>query len=755
MKKNPYIGIFLKAFLITAFIGTMLICAVGICTVFGLFGNIEDLDISTLTMDYSSRICYIDSNGEEQTLTTLSSEQNRVWVDLEDIPKHLQNAIVSIEDERFYSHSGFDVKRTSKAFLVFVKNKFTGEPTTFGGSTITQQLVKNLTRDTDRTAARKIREISQAVNLEKQVSKEKILELYLNSIYLSQGCNGVQTASQKFFGKSVSELDLAECASIAGITQYPSLYDPLVHPDKNKEKQEVVLKKMLELGKITDEEYEEAVNEELNFCESDSDEDGEVSANSYFVDQLIYDITDELMKKGYTKTLANKMIYSGGLKITATIDPSVQEAMEEVFEDTSNFPYSTGEVHAQSSMIVIDPYNGAVKGVVGGIGKKTGSLVLNRATQTLRQPGSTIKPIAVYAPALDSKIIRASDIYYDKATDYSGWTPRNYSRTYQGRVNVRYALKQSLNTVPVEILNNLGVNKSFNFLTNSLGISSLVRSMEDDNGKIYSDIGLSQLALGGLTKGISVEELTAAYTPFVNRGIYTKPYTFSEVLDAEGNELLSHEPESDIAMSEQTAYIMSMLLREVVVGGTGTAANLPSGMFTAGKTGTTSDNNDRWFVGYTPHYVAGVWYGYDQPQTIKASGNPCIPVWKKVMTKINAGLPNNVPTRPSGVVSVSYCAETGLAAGNNCTDVESFWFTNDNKPSKVCSAAHESETNETDTDDETDTETDITEEPTAPSGDGADGGTGGETETSEPDDVQGENGTAAMTRLSAPQETQP
>lgn len=748
MKKNPYIGIFLKAFLITAFIGAMLICAIGICTIFGLFGNIEELDISTLTMDYSSQICYIDSNGEEQLLTTLSSEQNRIWVDLEEIPEHLRNAIVSIEDERFYSHRGFDVKRTSKAFFVFVKNKLTGEPTTFGGSTITQQLVKNLTRDTDRTAARKIREISQAVNLEKKVSKEKILELYLNSIYLSQGCNGVQTASQKFFGKPVSELDLAECASIAGITQYPSLYDPLVHPDKNKEKQEVVLKKMLELGKITDEEYEEAVNEELNFCEADTDSDDEVSANSYFVDQLIYDITDELMKKGYTKTLANKMIYSGGLKITATIDPSVQDAMEEVFEDTSNFPYSTGEVHAEASMIVIDPYTGAVKGVVGGIGKKTGSLVLNRATQTLRQPGSTIKPIAVYAPALDAKLIRASDIYDDKATDYNGWTPRNYSRTYQGRVNVRYALKQSLNTVPVEILNNLGVNKSFNFLTNSLGITSLVRSMEDDNGKIYSDIGLSQLALGGLTNGISVEELTAAYTPFVNRGIYTKPYTFSEVLDAEGNELLSNEPESDIAMSEQTAYIMSMLLREVVTGGTGTAANLPSGMFTAGKTGTTSDNNDRWFVGYTPHYVAGVWYGYDQPQTIKASGNPCIPVWKKVMTKINAGLPNKLPTRPSGVIPVSYCSETGLAAGSSCTEVESFWFTNDNKPSKVCYSMHEGENDEPDENGEAETET---EAEGSSSSNPAEEGAEGSNETPETDTVQDENGAASvpMTQVSA------
>lgn len=695
MRKNPYTGIFIKSFLITIIIGVILFSTVGICAVFGMFGNVDSLNISTLTMDYSSQIYYTDSNGDETVLTTLSSEQNRVWVDFEDIPDYLKEAIVAIEDERFYSHRGVDPLRTTKAFFVFVKNKITRQPTTFGGSTITQQLVKNLTQNTDRTAARKIKEISQAVNLEKQISKDKILELYLNSIYLSQGCNGVQTASRKFFGKSVSELDLAECASIAGITQYPTLYDPLVHPDKNKEKQEVVLKKMLELGKISQEEYDSAVSEKLEFHESDVNETGDSSVNSYFVDQLIYDITDELIEKGYTKALASKMIYSGGLKITATIDPKIQDIMETVYENTDNFPFSTGDVHAQSAMVVMDPYTGGIKGIVGGIGKKDGSLVLNRASQTLRQPGSTIKPIAVYAPAFDSKLIKASDIYTDKAINYNGWTPRNYDYKYRGNVTVRYALRQSLNTIPVQILNKLGVNKSFRFLTNDLGVTSLVSSMEGKDGKIYSDIGLSQLALGGLTNGISVTELTAAYTPFVNRGIYTKPYSFTEVLDADGNELLSHEPESDIAMSEQTAYIMSMLLHEVVTSGTGTAARLPSGMFAAGKTGTTSDNNDRWFVGYTQNYVAGVWYGYDQPQTIKARSNPCIPVWKNIMSQINAGLPNKTPTKPSGIVSASYCAETGLAAGSHCTAVESFWFTNDNKPSRVCSSKHASAEDET------------------------------------------------------------
>lgn len=669
--------------------------------VLGFFGNNDDLDIDTLTMNYTTQIFYIDKDGAEQPLTSLSSEQNRVWVDLEDIPENLKKAIVDIEDERFYKHKGFDIRRTAKAFFIFVKNKATGKPTSFGGSTITQQLVKNLTQKTERTAARKIQEISRAVNLEKQISKDKILELYLNSIYLSQGCNGVQSASQKFFGKPVSELDLAECASIAGITQYPTLYDPLVNPEKNKEKQEIVLKKMLELGSISEDEYNAAVAEELVFSKKDTDIAEDDNVNSYFVDQIIYDVVEALTEKGYSSSLANKMIYSGGLKIIATVDPAVQDAIETVFENSANFPYSTGDNHAQASMAVIDPYTGEIKGLVGGIGKKSGSLVLNRATQTLRQPGSTIKPIGVYAPALENNLINAASIYQDKEISYGGWSPKNYDHKFNGSVSVRYAVRRSLNTVPVQILNEMGAEKSFSFLTQKLGITSLVRHETGKDGKVYSDIGLSQLALGGLTHGISVTELTAAYSPFINRGVYTKPHCFTSVTDSSGAEILSNEKNAEIAMSEATSYITSMLLREVVTSGTGTGAQLPSGIFTAGKTGTTSDNNDRWFVGYTPYYTAAVWYGYDTPQPIKASGNPCIPVWKKVMTEIHKGLPQKTPEKPSNVKYISYCNSTGLLPGPNCeSNLTSFWFTPGNQPKGICNSHHgnvpENDTSEND-----------------------------------------------------------
>ncbi len=689
MKKSPYTKIFTKVFLFTLMVGLGLLFVITVCSFFGLFGSADDLDIEALTLDSSSLVCYIDKDGNEQTYTTLSSEQNRIWVDFEEIPQDMKDAIVAIEDERFYSHKGFDIRRTTKAFFVFLKNKLTGQPTSFGGSTITQQLVKNITNRRERTAARKFREISTAISLERKIEKDEILELYLNSIYLSQGCSGVQAASHKFFGKPVSALNLAECASIAGITQYPSLYDPLVNPENNKEKQELVLGKMLELGSISQEEHDEAVAFELKFTEYDPEEMSTGVINSYFTDHLINTVVADLVEKGYSKTLANKMIYSGGLRIICTVDPSVQAAAEEVFEDANNFPNATGSNPAQASIAIMDPYTGEIKGLVGGVGKKSGNLVLNRATQTLRQPGSTIKPIGVYAPAFEKGIINPADIYQDKAISYGEWTPRNYDHKYNGNVSVRTALRRSLNTIPVQILNEMGADYSYDFLTRKLGISSLVKHEANSDGKVFSDIGLSQLALGGLTHGVSVLELTAAYAPFINRGIYNEPYCYTAVYDAQGNEILTAESKPVLAMSEQTAYVTSMLLKEVVTSGTGGGAQLASGMFTAGKTGTTSDNNDRLFVGYTPHYVASVWYGYDQPQSISAAGNPCIPVWKSVMTKINADKERISPKAPIGVKSVSYCTLTGLLPGENCgEEVSSCWFNANNVPTETCKDRH-------------------------------------------------------------------
>lgn len=694
---GPYVKKFLKIFFITAIIGTLLVIGAFTGAVLGFMGSVDGIDVSELTLDSTTQIYYIDrESGEEKLLTTLDAEQNRVWVDYDKIPKAMKDAFVSIEDERFYQHHGVDVKRTAKATFMYFINKITRKPTSFGGSSITQQLVKNLTNEKDQSPIRKMQEISRSVNLEKELSKDQILELYLNSIYLSQGCNGVQTASQTYFGKDVSELNLAECASIAGITQYPSLFDPLVNPDKNKEKQEIVLKKMLELGKITQSEYDDAVAYTLEFKSMESSEETN-KVNSYFVDQVIYDVLNALMDKGYSRTMANKMLYSGGLKIISTCDVNVQKAIENVYEQESNFYSTSASPAPQSAMLILDPYTGAVKGMVGGIGKKTANLTLNRATQTLRQPGSSIKPIAVYAPAIENNLITPADIYIDKATSYNGWTPQNVDRQFRGAVSVQYAVQQSLNTVAVEILNKMGTKKSYDFLTNNLGITSLVEEEVRSDGKSYSDIGLSQLALGGLTDGVSVLQMAAAYAPFANDGIYTQPYTYTKVSNAEGKEIITNEPETYIAMDASTAYVTTRMLRNVVTSGTGGGAQVSSGIFTAGKTGTATDYRDRWFIGYTPYYVGAVWYGYDQPKSTPSS--PCVRVWKKVMDQVHKGLPDKMFEMPGKVVTASYCKDSGKQATDACREagtVQSFYFVKGSTPRGTCDLPHTPEEEEED-----------------------------------------------------------
>ena len=674
---------FLSIFGISLGIGLVLFALFFAGAIFGLWGNMDDLDIEGLTLRQNSALVYLDAKtGEEKVFQYISTDEDRVWADIEKIPTYLQHAFVSIEDERFYEHNGFDFRRTTKATLTWFGNKLLGKSgVSLGGSTITQQLIKNITGDKDQTPARKIQEISRAIALEKELEKDEILELYLNCIYLSQGCNGVQTAAGLYFDKDVKDLSLAESASIAGITQYPSLYDPFVNPDKNKARQELVLSKMLELGYISQGEHDKAVKEKLEFADPEKVTE-QTGTNSYFVDQVIRDVLRDLEAKGYSKSLANKILYTGGVKIYTTYNPEVQTAMEDYYTKTGNFPNS----NIQSAMVVTDVQTGAVVGMVGGIGEKPGSLTLNRATSP-RQPGSTIKPLAVYAPALEKGIINPASAYDDVAKSYGEWTPRNYDYSYRGRVNVRSALRSSLNTVPVEILSQMGAQAGYDFLVDKLGITTLVKGREID-GKTYTDIGYSPLALGGLTDGVTALEMTAAFATFANNGIYRKPYLYTEVKDKEGNVLVTSDQSSWKAMDPSTAFVMHQMLLEVVSGGTGGGAGV-SGYPTAGKTGTTSDNNDRWFIGYTPHYAAAVWYGYDIPDQIYASGNPCIPVFRNIMNTIhkNTKPEHRTIQRPSNVISVSYCAYTGKRAVEGCP-TESFYFIKGNTPG-YCNSDHE------------------------------------------------------------------
>ncbi len=638
---------------------------------FGFISSVDKLSLNLMSVVYGR-----DDKGEFTEFEYISSGEKRVWASYDEISEDYKDAFVAIEDERFYKHHGIDIKRTTGAVL----NELFGK-STYGGSTITQQLVKNITGDKERSYVRKFREIIRALVLETKLSKDEILEMYMNSIYLGEGCYGVEAASNFYFGKSADELSLAQCACIAGITQYPSKFDPLLDPEANKDKQILVLSKMLEHEYITQEEYNEAVAEELDF--SNAGKKKVLSNQSYFVDQVIEDVIADLQsEKGYSETVATQMVYGGGLKIYSTVNPKVQNAMEEVFENEANYPKTSGDVKPEAAMVVSDVTTGEVVGIIGGRGEKTQDRVLNRATHTNRQPGSSIKPVAVYAPALDTGVITNATVINDEAVSYGSWSPKNYYDGFYGNMTVRRAVELSSNIPAVKVLDDLGVSRSYDYMKNRLHFSTVVDGEKKGN-KVYTDKNLSSLALGGLTNGLKVIELNAAYNTIANSGIYMEPITYLKVLDAEDKVILEKDQKVNSAFREDTAYLTTQLLKSVVDYGTGVGAKI-SGMDTCGKTGTTDDDYDRWFAGYTPYYTGTVWFGYDTPKTVVVSGaNPALTLWKKVMTKVHSGLASKTFTRPSNVQSAYICTESGELAGEECKSVLEY-FAKGKAPSGYC-----------------------------------------------------------------------
>ena len=635
----------------------------------------EPVDTSILDIKMSSVIYYEDAKGEQVIIQNLYSDENRNWADFEDIPINLKNAFVAIEDERFFSHPGFDIKRLGSAAINTFMRLFDENRSVYGGSTITQQLVKNLTKEDQRSFLRKFKEIYRAILLERELSKNQILELYLNSIYLSQSCNGVGAAAKVYFAKDLNELTLAECASIAGITQYPSLYDPYQNPDANREKRITVLSKMLELNMISAEEYEEAANEELVFRRA---EGFDSSYYSYFVDTVIEEVLKDLTEDhNYSPVMAQNLLYTGGLQIKCTIDPEIQDTLEKVYTDEANFVYKNNEL-MQSAIVVTEASTGEIKGIVGGMGEKNGSRTFNRAT-ALRQPGSSIKPISVYAPALDYGIIHGASVLEDVPTTFNipgggTWTPRNSGGNFHEQVSLRTAIAQSLNIPAAKIVYELGVEKSFDFLKNHMGISSLVERRETELG-VVSDKSLAALSLGGLTDGISPLEMTGAYATFINDGIYIPPHTYTEIYDYNGDLLFTKDISSHRAIKSSTATLMTNLLTSVVSGGTGSSAYF-YGPDLAGKTGTAEKNHDKWFVGFTPSLVAAVWTGYDTPSAINTYGNPAARLWKAAMSQLDY---SSEPQRFSEVLSydslISYdiCSVSGLQATDICVSLDTVY----------------------------------------------------------------------------------
>ena len=646
-----------------------------------------NVDFDTLKMNFTSIVYTQDSSGKKTEAERLYSDQNRIWVDITKIPKSLQNAFISIEDERFMSHKGVDWKRTVGAILYYV----VPSGKSYGGSTITQQLIKNITGEDEVRPDRKVKEILRALDLEKKYSKEQILEMYLNTLFLGGDLHGVQTAANSYFNKDVSQLSLAECASIAAITQFPTKYNPFLHPDFNKERQEVILDKMLELGMITKEQNVQAKAEKLVFAKEKAQVE-QKSSQSYFIDQVISDVISDLMtEKGYSKQTATQYLYSGGLSITCTMDPKIQKVMDDVFADEKSYPTIKGSVKPEASMVIMDPRTGFVVGMIGGRGEKTADRTLNRATQTYRSPGSSIKPLSVYAPAIEYGIITYGTVMDDTPFDMTSKYPLNQNRKYSGLTSIKKAVELSLNTLPIKIMDQLTPQKSFDFLQDKVGITSLIKSQKVGN-QVKTDLALAPLALGGLTKGVNVMELNAGFSTFVNDGMYAKPITYTQVLDHEGNVVLEKSPKISVAMSEQTSFITRKLLENVVEEGTGTRAQMPSGMPVAGKTGTSDSDFDRWFVGFTPYYLGTVWFGYDKPTEIPTLPyNPALQLWKLVMEKVHANLKvKQFDAPPSGVVQAQYCVDSGMLPGPYCnldprgSRIETGWFKKGTEPTEVC-----------------------------------------------------------------------
>ncbi len=592
--------------------------------------------IRNMELNMTSIIYVKNNKGKWVEYHRLHGDENRIWVDMEKIPENLKNAFIAIEDERFYTHTGVDWKRTLGAAGNLL---FKYDDTEFGGSTITQQLIKNVTQDNSRNADRKFREIVRATLVEKHLDKDEILEAYLNTIALGNGINGVQVAANYYFNKNVDKLSLLECACLAAITKNPSRFNPVSGMKDNKIRRNTVLSKMLELGMIDEKEYKKAYDRNLVVDDSQK-VNFEEEINNYFVDTLIEQVITDLAEKyECDENIASSMLYNGGYKIYSTLDTEIQSTMEKVYLDTDKYFSLMGEnfegeqEHVQSAMTIMD-YSGHIMGIVGGAGEKKVNRGLNRATNSPRQPGSTMKPIGVYALAIENDLAHYTSRIVDEPIEnyYPDGTkgPKEWYGYYKGSISLDYAIRKSANTIPVKLLKEIGIDKSYKFLKNKLNCKHLTKA----------DKNLSSLALGGCTYGMTTTESAAAYAIFGNQGVYHKPTTYHKIVNVEGDIVLKYDTKGSRAISKDTATIMNHLLQGVVYGSEGTGGGIAGfnySMKAYAKTGTSSESNDLWMVAGTPYYVGSVWYGFDKQQEVKST-SAAATVWRDIMRVIHEDL---------------------------------------------------------------------------------------------------------------------
>lgn len=675
----------LTIFLVGIITASIVACVVAAYIV-STYKDIDIPDLNDLSLNESSVIYVKNASGEDVEFQRVEGA-NSVWKSIDEIPENMQNAVIAIEDKRFYKHHGVDWQRTIAATV----NQLLGGGS-FGGSTITQQLIKNVTNDNEVSIPRKIREIFRALELEKTgATKQQVLEAYLNILPLSGNIQGVGAAANYYFAKDVKDLTLAECAVIAGITQNPSKYNPYTHPDNVRQRQRVILAEMYKNEMITEDEYRQAYNQELVYKSNMR----KVGQQDYYTDLLTEDVIAALMDNyGLSREAATNRFYLGGLKIYSAEDPAMQEKAEAIYANDANFPahLKNDVVDPQSAIVVLD-YSGRVVVTVGGRGEKEGNRILNRGTDSTRQPGSSIKPIATYAPSIELNLVTFSTIVQDQKItlrDGSKW-PNNYGNSHYGSMPLVQALQRSLNTIPAQLMQKLTPERSFDFITKKMHLSTLVKSARV-GGKVSTDMDFSPLTLGGLTYGVKTIDMAAAFQTFGNGGVYNKPYTFYKVTDKDGQVILENTSTNERAISEDTAYVMNRLLQKVVDSKPGTAVGQKIGSLeTFGKTGTTSgtDNGERdvYFVGGTPYYVGACWFGYDNNQNLygtkqKAGAKT---LWKLVMDMLHAGLSDKTFDKKGSTVEARYCTATGLLARSGCPDTAVGVYKADNLPG-LCTA---------------------------------------------------------------------
>ncbi|MBM7613539.1 transglycosylase domain-containing protein [Alkaliphilus hydrothermalis] len=695
--KNRAFKIFkivLLSIIIIGLIGTAAVSAI----VYGIIKDAEPIDPSNIYELLEESSFILDADG--QVIEKIQSDNVRIIVDLKDIPKHVQDAFVSIEDERFYTHNGIDLRGIGRAIYT---NLRTGAR--HGASTINQQLAVNLYLSRgDRSYSRKIKDMYYGIVLDRELSKDQILEAYMNTINLGGVAHGVQAAAQTYFSKDVGDLTIAEAALIAGITRYPFRYSPIktlykdqveenhiilddsdstytiVFNEVSLQRQRTVLGVMRRLNKITEEEYQAALEEDIaSNLKPNRLANQEIT--SYFGDLVKRDVMAGLQNEGYTKEEAQAMLYSGGLRIYSTMDVRAQNILEEEFENPANFPGSKldedGNLQPQAAMVIVDHHTGEIKALVGGRAMK-GEKIYNRALHP-RQPGSAIKPIAVYTPAVDmgntaATVFDEVPVYFNTNKPNEPW-PNNYNKKFKGLITMREAIQWSSNVVAVEAASRLGTddlsafNTMFEYMK-KMGISTVI-TREDPlvvNGKKYTDETYST-ALGGMTRGVTPLELTSAYGVLANKGILMDSITYTKVYDRQGNLLLDNKPNANRVLTPDVAYIMTDMLKTVVNAGTGRNARIDSNnsrIPVSGKTGTTSDKKDAWFAGYSPYYTSALWIGNDIPQELSDGSGMSVRLWNKIMTKIHRDYSPKSFEVPDNIVRVSVCSESGKLPGPYC-----------------------------------------------------------------------------------------